>query len=130
MEELLDLSKLGYREAEEAGKLLLAYTKSRPDNWYDEGVKLAFNSYNGNVFLLNDDYQVLMLNGDKAEIYYSLSCDGYEGFIEDLYDDFRNGNIDERNYDQLADYLEAENMTAEAEEVRQAIRDLKHEEEL
>ena len=34
------------------------------DSFYDEGVKFAFNKNSGYVFLTNDEYQVLMMNGD------------------------------------------------------------------
>lgn len=35
-----------------------------PDSFYEEGVRFAFNRNSGHVFLVNDDYDVLMLNED------------------------------------------------------------------
>lgn len=57
-----------------------------PDNFYDEGVKFAFNRNSGYVFLVNDDYQCLMMNGDKLDVYYNSPYDGHEGFLDELLD--------------------------------------------
>lgn len=122
MENLLDLSKIGYRGAKEAGELLLAYYEERPETFWDENVKLAYNSASGKVFLTNDTCQTLMLDNDgKAKIWYFLSYKGYEGFANDLYNDFKNGNIPEEDWEELKDILEAESMEAEAKEVEAAI---------
>lgn len=59
-----------------------------PDNFYDDGVKFAFNRNSGYVFLVNDEYQCLMLNGDELELYYSSPYEGHEGFINDLFDEY------------------------------------------
>ena len=55
-----------------------------PNDFYEEGVKLAFNRNSGYVFLVNDEYQCAMMNGGKLEIYYTSPYDGRDGFIEDL----------------------------------------------
>lgn len=127
MKEMLDLSDMGYYEMAMAWKLLKAYTESRPERrpstWHDSGVKLAFNPHSGCVFLVNDVDQVLMLDGDKLALYYTLPYAGSEGFIDELYDEFKAGGIDKQDYEQLADYLEDEYMLAEAEEVRKAIKE-------
>lgn len=129
MQDMYDLSNMGERKLERAGELLKAYAKGRPEAWVDTGVKLAFNAGSGVVFITNDEFQTLELRDGKAEMLYALYYDGTEGFIDELYASFKNGDIDEHNYDELARYLEGEGMTAEAEEVREAIRNLKHEEE-
>lgn len=122
MEKLLDLSKIGYREAKEAGELLLAYCEERPETFWDENVKLAYNSASGKVFLTNDNCQTLMLDNDgKARVLYWLTNSGYEGFADGLYNDFKNGNIPEEDWEELKDILEAESMEAEAKEVEAAI---------
>lgn len=129
MNDVFDLSSMGYRELEKAGELLKAYAKGRPEAWVDTDVKLASDAFSGQVFLTNDDNQTLIERDGKAEMWYWLSYKGGEGFIDELYASFKDGGIDEHDYDELADYLEGEGMTAEAEEVREAIRNLKHEEE-
>lgn len=121
MENRFDLSNLGYRELELVEQLLQAYIKDgAPDTFYNKGVKIAFNPHTGDVFLTNCEYQVAMLNGDKLEVYYSLNCTGYEGFIDDLYDDFKNGNIDPYDYESLIDYLKGEGKDDEAKDVQKA----------
>ena len=55
-----------------------------PDDFYDRGVRPAFNRSSGKVFLVNEDYQVCMLNGDSLECWYSSPHKGVEGFWEDL----------------------------------------------
>ena len=57
-----------------------------PDNFYDKGVKFAFNRNSGCVFLVNDDYNCCMMNGDKLEEYYNSPYDGHEGFLDELLD--------------------------------------------
>lgn len=122
MEKLLDLSRIGYREVKEAGELLLAYCEERPETFWDDNVKLAYNSASGKVFLANDNGQTLMLDNDgKAKIWYSLSYKGYEGFANDLYNDFKNGNMAKEDMEELRGILEAESMEAEAKEVEAAI---------
>ena len=57
-----------------------------PSNFYEYNVRLAFNKNSGNVFLVNDDCQVAMMNGNKLEIHYTSPYDGHEGFLEELLD--------------------------------------------
>ena len=55
-----------------------------PDRFDDFGIRLAFNRNSGNVFLVNEDGQVAMMNHDKLEIWHVLPCSGEEGFLEDF----------------------------------------------
>ena len=55
-----------------------------PSDFYDEGVKIAMNRNSGYVFLVNDEYQCAMMNGDKLESFYSSPYDGHEGFLDEL----------------------------------------------
>ena len=59
-----------------------------PNDFYEGGVKLAFNRNSGYVFLVNDEYQCAMMNGNKLEIHYTSPYDGREGFIDELFDDY------------------------------------------
>ena len=51
-------------------------------------VRLAFNKNSGNVFLVNDDCQIAMMNGNSLECFYTSPYDGREGFIDELFDDY------------------------------------------
>lgn len=55
-----------------------------PNDFYEEGVKVAFNRNSGNVFLVNEDYQCAMMNGDKLESHYTSPYHGHEGFLDEL----------------------------------------------
>lgn len=112
-----NLSEFSRGQLERAGKLLLAYANTPLKNFSDYGVTIELNPGSDNVFLINEDYQVAMLNGDDLEQWYFLSYHGNEGFIDDLYTDFKNGNIGEEDYEELANYLELEGMTDKSEEV-------------
>ena len=68
MENTNDLSKFGYREIGIAGELLIAYSDQKwadkGNDHLEEGLKLEFNPYSGEVFLIDEDYNVAMLNDD------------------------------------------------------------------
>jgi hypothetical protein len=57
-----------------------------PDDFNDSGVKVAFNKGSGNVFLVNEDYEVAMFNSvsGRLESFYTSPHDGEEGFFDDL----------------------------------------------
>jgi len=85
-----NLSEFGNREREEAGRLLLAYSKNRNVCPYFEnnGVQVMMNTISGFVFLTDDNYNVLMMNGDNLEGFYHSPYEGHEGFFEDLVDNW------------------------------------------
>ena len=73
------------RERALAIELLQAWGEhGLPSDFYEEGVKVAFNRNSGYVFLVNDDYQCAMMNGDKLESFYSSPYDGHKGFLDEL----------------------------------------------
>ena len=73
------------RERVLAMELLQAWgEQGLPSDFYEEGVKVAMNRNSGYVFLVNDDYQCAMMNGDKLESFYTSPYDGHEGFLEEL----------------------------------------------
>lgn len=117
MDEQFNLENLGYREIERAGRLLLAYAEYRPDSWIDQSVRLGFNRNSGAVYLVNEACQTLMLRDGKAEMWYYLSYDGAEGFIDELWEEFKANHIHPKDYEELADYLRQEHMEKEAETV-------------
>lgn len=81
-----DLSKFGYRELETLRDILDSYLNHGvPQGFNDHSMRPAFNMNSGYVFLINEDYDVLMLDDDK-KLQYHLNCPecGNEGFKEDL----------------------------------------------
>jgi len=93
-----NLADFGNIERDEAGKLLQARL---PDNFYNEGVRVAFNTSSGYVFLVNNDYQTAMFNGDELELFHSTPYNGHEGFISDLLDEFQPDDLHAED----ADYI-------------------------
>jgi len=59
-----------------------------PKDFDDRGVKLAFNRSSGNVFLVNEEYQVAMVEGLCLESFYSSPYEGKEGFFTDLLSEY------------------------------------------
>lgn len=93
-----NLADFGNIERDEAGRLLQARL---PDNFYNEGVRVAFNTSSGYVFLVNDDYQCAMFNGDEVELFHNTPYNGHEGFISDLLDEFQPDDL----HSEDADYI-------------------------
>jgi len=80
-----DLMDFGYRELHAAGRILLTLkTKNDETRFLGSQVKLEFNPNSGNVFLVDDDFNVAMMNGDKLEDFFTCPECGHEGFIEDM----------------------------------------------
>ena len=80
-----NLADFGYRELAIAANLLKAYTSGQgPDEFDTEGVTVMMNQNSGNVFLTNEEYQVLMLNGGSLELWHATPYNGHEGFAEEL----------------------------------------------
>ena len=94
-----DLSEFGFRELDEASKLLGAIKNGLPSDFEDDGIKVGFNSSSGFVFLTNSEYQVAMLD-DKGKLYsfYTTPYEGYEGSLEELLDEYDNMNQDDQEY--------------------------------
>lgn len=79
-----DLAKFGWREKTMAATLLSKAAEGLPKDFNDDEVTVMMNTKSGNVFLTNSDYQVVMMNGDKLESFYSCPQCGHEGFYEDM----------------------------------------------
>lgn len=77
-----DLSKLGIREIEMLGDLLKAYAKN--PGCLGEEVNWEFNPSSGNVFLVDEDCRVVLMNGDELEEFFTCGYCGHEGFKEDI----------------------------------------------
>ena len=117
-----NLSDFSYRELTILEELLKAMREQGlPKDFYNDEVCPMMNQLSGNVFLTNSDFQVAMLNGDKLESFYFLSYHGNEGFLEELIEEYDNGNIKAEDFEQLADICEANGETKKAEEIRRAL---------
>ena len=87
MENTRDLSQLGYRELRIAGELLSALkTEKDKTRYLSEGIAIEFNPSSGNVFLVDEDFNVAMMNGEFLEDWFSCPQCGAEGFLEDVTD--------------------------------------------
>jgi transcription initiation factor IIE alpha subunit len=85
MENTRDLSKFGYRELQIAGKLLTVLKTERDKTKYlSDGIAVEFNPSSGCVFLVDENCQVAMLNGEELEDFFSCPECGAEGFLEDI----------------------------------------------
>jgi hypothetical protein len=63
-----DFADFGARERGMVRDILDAWNKQGlPEDFNDDGVRPAFNLNSGNVFLVNSDYQVAMMNGENLE---------------------------------------------------------------
>ena len=101
-----NLAEFGMREIEELRDILDAWPKNGlPDDFYDEGVRPAFNKASGYVFLTNDEYQVCMEVDGKLESFYTTPYSGYEGFYEDLLDEV-DDSWEEEDIEYLRDIAE------------------------
>jgi len=78
-----DLSQFGYREMEIAADLLHAYCQTSPD-FLSENVKVEFNPNSGAVFLVDEEFNVGMMNGENLEQWLNCPECGTEGFLEDM----------------------------------------------
>lgn len=82
------LSEFGDREMYLAAELLQAYTcysvrnsdvGGLPESWSEDGVRIAFNRNSGEVFLANDECQVLVLTPYGLMLSYFTPYDGCGG---------------------------------------------------
>lgn len=80
-----DLLDFGYRELDMAGDLLKAFKTVNDDTTYlGSNITIEFNPNSGCVFLVDEDYNVAMMNGHNLEDWFSCPICGHEGFKEDM----------------------------------------------
>ena len=83
MKNTRDLLKFGHREREEAARLLSAlHTDKDKADMLSDGVAVEFNLMSGEVFLVDEDYNIAMMNGDILENWHLCPECGEEGFAE------------------------------------------------
>lgn len=80
-----DLAKFGFREINLLRDILDTWCENGlPVDFYSEGVRPGFNLNSGHVFLVNEDHQTAMMNGNKLESFYSTPYESHEGFLDEL----------------------------------------------
>ncbi len=86
------------------------------DAYFDQsGVKVAFNSTSGNVFIVNDDYQVIMDDGDgRLDLFIVTGWSGQEGFLDDHIDNIESFP-DDYELDDLEDLKQYEDYLSESQ---------------
>ncbi len=91
-----NLADFGFREIRMLRDILdLWVTNGLPDTFDNQGVRAAFNRNSGYVFLVNDDYQVAMVNGERLQVHHNTPYDGHEGFLSDLLTDLNPDDLHE-----------------------------------
>ena len=89
MQNTRDLSDFGAVERDEAGLLLTTLNSSKDDTrFFGYGsVAVEFNPMSGYVFLVDEDYNVAMMNGDRLEDFITCPNCGGEGLLSDFRED-------------------------------------------
>lgn len=94
-----DLSRFGFREIKMLSEILNVWVESGlPDDFTNDEVAPMMNMSSGNVFLTNSEFEVVMMNGDKLEPFYTSPYDGHEGFFEDLLSEYDNMNSEDKEW--------------------------------
>lgn len=94
-----DFGKFGARERGMLREILQAWNEQGlPEDFSDDNVRPAFNMNSGFVFLVNEDCQTAMMNGDKLESFYSTPYDGHEGFWDELVEEYAGMHRDDQRY--------------------------------
>lgn len=104
-----NIAEFGSSEILEASEILKAYAKGQYEHPYFYGEpQLMMNKNSGFVFLVDDGGEganVLMLNGENLEGFYSSPYEGLEGFFSDLLEEYKRDNMhreDMQWFEQLA----------------------------
>jgi len=79
-----DLTEFGYKGRNKLIELLKAWQEQGlPSGFIPENVSPMMNHISGHVFLINEDFQCAMMNGDMLEQWYYCGNCGHEGFEPD-----------------------------------------------
>lgn len=89
MQNTQNLADFGNIEIDEAGLLLQTLGSSNDETkiFGDRGVNVEFNPMSGNVFLVDEDYNVAMMNGHSLEDFHTCFNCGGEGLASDFLED-------------------------------------------
>jgi len=98
------LIKFGYRECGILGEMLVAWSdqklSSLAKKYFGPLTDFGFNRNSGNVYLVDEDYNVVMFNDSikKLDLFLSTPYEGQEGFIEDLLIDYKTLNEEDQDF--------------------------------
>lgn len=94
-----NLADFGNRELGMVRDLLTAMLEQGlPDDFHNDEVVPMFSQSSGYVFLTNSEYQVVMLNGDKLESFYSSPYECREGFYDDLKEQYEDMHEEDKEW--------------------------------
>jgi hypothetical protein len=80
-----DLLRFGYRELHLAGELLTALkTDKDKTKFLGDEVSIELNPNIGNVFMVDEECNVAMMNGENLEDWFMCPQCGHEGFLADI----------------------------------------------
>lgn len=91
MQNTQNLADFGKIERDEAAELLSALGSHRDDTRFfgDRGVAVEFNPMSGYVFLVDEDFNVAMMNDNRLEDFHTCPNCGGEGVASDFREDNR-----------------------------------------
>jgi len=72
----------------------------------DDNVEVYFNTQSGNVFLSDGDMNTTMENEGELDLWINLGNSGVEGFLDDLIEMLKDGELDNEDYEELYGYLD------------------------
>ncbi|KKL29080.1 hypothetical protein LCGC14_2368780, partial [marine sediment metagenome] len=78
-------------------------TELAKNHFIEDEAEVYFNTISGNVFLCDDNYGTLMENGGELDLFINL--DENEGFLCDLIDNLKDGDLNSDETEQLYNYL-------------------------
>lgn len=81
-----DLSKLGFKEIAQLAELLKVYADNGSD-FLESGVQWEYNPNSDNLFLVDEDYNVGMINPETGKLEQWVNCEhcnaeGFKGELE------------------------------------------------
>lgn len=94
----------GYKELSEASDLLRLYSLGAISKLASDyfsgpyGISIGFNNMSGNVFLVDEDFNVLMDTGGQLDLFITTPYSGEEGFYDDLMDIYDELDEEDQEY--------------------------------
>ncbi len=104
MVDYANFADFGYRELDLAGDLLTKYANGDMSRMAKDsfsgpyGIQVGFNKNSGNVFLVDEEYMVLMDDGTELDLFISTPYSGEEGFYDDLMEMYEDLDEEDREY--------------------------------
>lgn len=103
-ENIKGIGKMSYHERKEAIELLTLYNEEKmtelaKSKVYDDGaIDVEFNPNSGCVFLIDEEYNCFMKNGEELDLFIYTPYKGVEGFFDEVMDEFMDLHPDDQDY--------------------------------